>query len=50
MHGALPVVEEFAKEAERRGVKLIVLKTPKAVEYYLEHYGPDINAIFHLTC
>jgi hypothetical protein len=50
MHGMLPVVEEFKQEAERRGVKLILLKTPAAVEYFLRHYGPEINAIFHITC
>jgi hypothetical protein len=50
MHGKLPVVEEFKQEARRRGVKLILLKTPEAVEYFLNNYGPDINAIFHITC
>jgi hypothetical protein len=50
MHGRLPVVKEFKEEAERRGVTLILLKTPKAVKYFLDNYGPDINAIFHITC
>jgi hypothetical protein len=50
MHGKLPVVEEFKEEAKRRGVKLILLETPSAVEYFLENYGPEVNAIFHITC
>ena len=50
MHGRLPVVRELTEEAQRRGVKLILLRTRDAVKYFLEHYGPDINAIFHITC
>ena len=50
MQGRLPVVEEFKEEAKRRGVKLVLLKTPEAVEYFLKNYGPDIDAIFHVTC
>ena len=50
MYGKLPVVEAFKREAQRRGVKLVVLKTPEAVEYFVSNFGPDINAIFHITC
>jgi hypothetical protein len=50
MYGRLPVVPEFEEEAKRRGVKVIFLKTPEAVKYYLEHFGPNINAVFHITC
>ena len=50
MHGSLPVVPEFEEEAKRRGVKLVILETGEAVKYFLENYGPDINAIFHVTC
>jgi hypothetical protein len=50
MHGKLPVVREFEEEAKRRGVKLVILKTKEAVKYFLENYGPDLNAIFHITC
>jgi hypothetical protein len=42
--------QEFKDEAKRRGVKLVILKTREAVEYFLKNYGPDINAIFHITC
>lgn len=50
MHGRLPVVKEFKEEAKRLGVKLVILETREAVKYFLENYGPDINAIFHITC
>ncbi len=50
MYGKLPVVKEFEEEAKRRGVKLVILKTEEAVKYFLENYGLDLNAIFHITC
>ena len=50
MHGSLPVTDEFKKEAERRGVKLILLKTPEAAEYFMKHYSSRTNAIIHITC
>jgi hypothetical protein len=50
MYGRLPVVDEFKAEAEKRGVKLVILKTKEAVKYYLDNFGPDINAILHITC
>jgi len=49
-HGRLPVTDEFKEEAKKRGVKLVILKMEEAVKYYLDNYGPDINAIFHITC
>jgi hypothetical protein len=50
MHGRLPVVTKFKEEAERRNVKLIILKTKEAVKYFCEHFSSDVNAIFHVTC
>lgn len=50
MYGRLPVVDEFKAEAKKRGVKLVILKTKEAVKYYLDNFGPDINAILHITC
>jgi hypothetical protein len=47
--GALPMMEDVAEEAKRRGVKLVVLPTSEA----LEELGParkDTNAILHVTC
>lgn len=47
--GALPVMDDVAEEAERRGVQLLVLPTSEALEE-LEQAGEDTNAIIHVTC
>jgi hypothetical protein len=47
--GALPVMDDVAEEAERRGVQLVVLPTSEALEE-LEQAGEDTNAIIHVTC
>ena len=49
-YGRLPVTDEFKEEAKKRGVKLVILKMKEAVKYYLDNFGPEINAIFHITC
>jgi hypothetical protein len=47
--GALPVMENVAEEAERRGVELVVLPTARAIEE-LGRAGKGTNAILHVTC
>jgi hypothetical protein len=47
--GALPVVDEVAEEAARRGIQLIVVPTSEAIEE-LERAEADTNAILHVTC
>jgi hypothetical protein len=47
--GALPVMEDVTEEAERRGVKLVVLPTTEALEE-LGRAPKDTNAILHVTC
>jgi hypothetical protein len=47
--GSLPVVEDVAEEAERRGVELLVLPTSEAIEE-LERSPDATNAILHVTC
>ena len=47
--GSLPIVDEVAEEAERRGVELVVMPTSEAIEE-LERSSDDTNAILHLTC
>lgn len=47
--GALPVMEDVAEEADRRGVMLVVLPTPEALEE-LGRAEKDSNAILHVTC
>jgi peroxiredoxin len=50
MYGSLPVTDELKEEAKKRGVELILLKTPDAVKRFLEDSGGEVNAIFHITC
>ncbi len=50
MDGQLPVLDEVKQEAKKREVKLILLKSPDAVEYLKAHDGEEMNAILHITC
>lgn len=50
MSKRLPVTDGFKEEAKKRGVELILLKTPEAVEYINENYDENMNAIIHITC
>jgi hypothetical protein len=47
--GALPVMEEVKREAQRRKIKMLILPTVKAIEELKQHPG-DTNAILHVTC
>lgn len=47
--GALPVMEEVAQEARRRGVRLVVLPTFEAL-HELGLARKLTNAILHVTC
>jgi len=47
--GALPVMPEVLEEAERRGVEVAVVRTPRAIEL-LRRSGRDTNAVLHVTC
>jgi hypothetical protein len=47
--GALPVMDEVTREAERRHVKLLAPPTTKAIEELKQH-PRDTNAILHVTC
>jgi hypothetical protein len=47
--GGLPVMEDIAEEARRRGVELVVLPTSQALEE-LGRAQNDTNAILHVTC
>ena len=50
MYGSLPIMPEVYKEAEKRGVKVVVEKT-EAICRLLEELQPkDINAVLHVTC
>lgn len=47
--GALPVMQEVKREAQRRGVKLLILPTAEAIAE-LEAHPNRANAILHITC
>jgi hypothetical protein len=48
--GALPVMDAVKRKAEKRGVELIILPTPKAVERLNKEPTDDTNAVIHVTC
>jgi len=48
-NGALPVMEDVAEEAKRRGVELVLLPTSQALDE-LVGARKDTNAILHVTC
>jgi hypothetical protein len=50
MSERLPVTDEFKALAKKKGVTLILLRTPEAVDYYNKNFSKDKNAIFHITC
>jgi len=47
--GALPLVPELRREAERRDVELLALPTADAIAL-LERNPEDTNAVLHVTC
>ena len=47
--GALPVMDEVRREAERRKIELLILPTKEAIEL-LKKGGEKTNAILHVTC
>src|SRR6266581_8390593 len=47
--GALPVMKEVKREAQRRKIKLLVLPTVEAIEN-LRQRPSDTNVILHVTC
>ncbi len=49
MEGRLPVMDEVVAEAKRRGIELVLRRTPEAIRL-LEDDPADTNAVVHLTC
>ena len=47
--GALPVMDEVKREAERRNVELVIEPTAQAIAR-LKREPADANAILHVTC
>ena len=50
MSSRLPVTDGFKEMAKEKGVELIMMRTPDAIDYFMENYTEDMNAIFHITC
>jgi hypothetical protein len=48
-YGALPVMKEVKREAERRKINLLIFPTAEAIET-LNHNTKKTNAILHVTC
>jgi hypothetical protein len=48
-YGRLPIMDDVKREADERGVKLIVLPTPEAIAV-LQKKSDKANAILHVTC
>ena len=47
--GALPIMDDVKREAERRKIRLTVLPTDKAIKELKKHHR-STNAILHVTC
>jgi hypothetical protein len=47
--GALPVMKEVKREAQRRKIKLLILPTVEAIEE-LTQRPDEANAVLHVTC
>jgi hypothetical protein len=50
MYGNLPVMDDVKREAERRGVELIIRPTALAIEEVNAAERRRTNAILHVTC
>lgn len=48
--GRLPVTEEIAKTARRRGVDLVVMPTAEAAALLNDSDPSQFNAVLHVTC
>ena len=47
--GALPVMEQVKREAQRREIELVIVPTVSAIDL-LERQPAGTNAILHVTC
>jgi len=49
-NSALPVMDDVKRKADKRGVELIILPTPKALKRLNKESTRGTNAILHVTC
>jgi hypothetical protein len=50
MYGSLPVMPEVYREAEQRGVEVVVDETQAICRLLKEFRPKDVNAVLHVTC
>ncbi len=48
--GALPVMDEVREEADRRGIRLVLLPTPDACDLLTTSDPATTSAVLHVTC
>jgi hypothetical protein len=48
-YGRLPVMDDVKREADERGVQLIVLRTAEAIHVW-QKGAQNTNAVLHVTC
>ncbi len=48
--GGLPIMKEVRREADRRGVELLVLPTEAAAAFLRAKRRKKTNAVIHVTC
>jgi hypothetical protein len=50
--GAMEVDENFSNEIQKKGIEVIIAKTPEAIEIYNEKVkkGKRVNSLIHTTC
>jgi hypothetical protein len=48
--GALPIEDEVAAEAQRRGVELLIVPTADAIQQLRTSMDEGTNVIIHVTC
>jgi hypothetical protein len=48
-YGQLPVMDDVKREADERGVNLIILPTAEAIQV-LQERSQKTNAVLHVTC
>jgi hypothetical protein len=50
VYGSLPVMDEVYREAERRGVEVVAVKTEEACHLLADAAPGEANAVLHITC
>jgi hypothetical protein len=49
-YGSLPVAPDVLEEGERRGVEVLTLTTPEALDLLHDLAASEVYAVIHVTC